>query len=172
VDLIRRDELLPIIEKYHNLNIFEEIIPISLTKGENCGKIIDVILKYLPEGPKYYPDDIISTENERFIVAEIVREKVFMLTHEEIPYSVGVIIDYFHDEENIAKIGASIIVERDSQKAIIIGKKGKMIKEIGIMAREEIETLLNKKVFLELFVKVIKNWTKDGKKVKEIFKEA
>jgi len=171
VDLIKREQLLPMIEKYNETNLFKEILPLSLTKGENCDKIVDIILKYLPEGPKYYPDDIISTENERFIVAEIIREKTFLLTHQEVPYSIGVKIDYFNEEENITKIGATIIVERDSQKAIIIGKKGQMIKKIGTFAREEIERFLNKKVYLELFVKVIKNWTKDRKKVREIFSE-
>jgi GTP-binding protein Era len=171
VDLINRLELLPMIEQYNSTGIFKEILPISLTKGENCDKIVDLIFKYLPDGPQYYPEDILSTENERFIISEIIREKVFLQTKEEVPYSIGVLIDYFKEDEKLVKIGATIIVERDSQKGIIIGKKGSMLKKIGTLAREEIERFLNKKVFLELFVKVVKNWTKDPKKVKEIFKE-
>ena len=169
VDLVKREDLLPVIEKYHFTGLFKEILPLSLLKGENCDKIIDLILKYIPEGPKFYPDDIISAENIRFIVAEIIREKIFLLIHEEVPYSIGVIIDYFDEGDKITKIGATIVVERNSQKGILIGKHGKMLKQIGIKAREEIEQLLNKKVYLELFVKVIKNWTKDPKKAKDIF---
>ncbi len=169
VDLIKKEELLPIIEKYNETGLFREIVPISLRKGFNCEKLTDIFLKYLPEGPQYYPEDILSAENERFIVAEIIREKVFLETREEIPYSAGVVIDYFNEEENIIKIGANVIVERDSQKSIIIGKKGEMLKKIGTLARKDIERLLGKKVFLSLFVKVVKNWTKDSKKVKEIF---
>ncbi len=169
IDTIDKLKLLPLIEKYSKLGIFKEILPISLKKGFNCEKILPLILEYLPEGPKYYPDDIISNENERFLVAEMIREKVFILAHEEVPYSIGVIIDYFKESEKLIKIGATIVVEKPSQKAIIIGKKGEMIKKIGILARKDIENFLRKKVFLELFVKVIKNWTKDKNKVKNIF---
>ncbi len=169
VDLIQKEKLLPIMEKYSNTRLFKEIIPVSLKKGYNCEKLIKIFLKYLPEGPKYYPDDIISAENERFIVAEIIREKLFLETRKEVPYSVGILMDYFKEDENLIKIGATVVVERDSQKAIVIGKKGEMLKKIGSSARQDIEKLLGKKVFLTLFVKVIKNWTKDNKKIKEIF---
>ncbi len=167
IDLIKKPELLPMIEKYNNTGLFLEIVPISLIKGDNLDKIVDVIFKYLPEGPAFYPEDITSTETERFIVAEIIREKVFLKTHEEIPYSTSVIIDYFKEEDNLIRIGATIIVEKDSQKKIVIGSKGSMIKEIGKAAREELEIFLGKKVFLELFVKVVKNWTKNPRKVQE-----
>ena len=168
VDKVKKEELLPLIEEYDSTKIFKEIIPISLKKGFNCEKLTDVFLSYLPEGPKYYPDDIISTENERFFVSEIIREKVFIETRKEIPYSVGVIIDYFEEKDNLVKIGATVIVERDSQKGIIIGKKGEMLKRIGTLARKDMEKFLGKKVFLTLFVKVVKNWTKDSKKIKDI----
>ncbi len=167
IDLIKKPELLPMIEKYNDTGLFLEIVPISLLKGDNLEKITEVIFKYLPEGPAFYPDDITSTESIRFIVAEIIREKVFLKTREEIPYSTSVIIDYFQEEDDIIKIGATIIVEKDSQKKIVIGSKGSMIKEIGKAAREELEIFLGKKVFLELFVKVVKNWTKNPRKVQE-----
>ncbi len=167
IDLIKKPELLPMIEKYNDTGLFLEIVPISLLKGDNLEKITEVIFKYLPEGPAFYPDDITSTESIRFIVAEIIREKVFLKTREEIPYSTSVIIDYFQEEDGIIKIGATIIVEKDSQKKIVIGSKGSMIKEIGKAAREELEIFLGKKVFLELFVKVVKNWTKNPRKVQE-----
>ncbi len=167
IDLIKKPELLPMIEKYNDTGLFLEIVPISLLKGDNLEKITEVIFKYLPEGPAFYPDDITSTESIRFIVAEIIREKVFLKTREEIPYSTSVIIDYFQEEDDIVKIGATIIVEKDSQKKIVIGSKGSMIKEIGKAAREELEIFLGKKVFLELFVKVVKNWTKNPRKVQE-----
>ncbi len=167
IDLIKKPELLPMIEKYNDSGLFLEIVPISLLKGDNLERITEVIFKYLPEGPAFYPDDITSTESIRFIVAEIIREKVFLKTREEIPYSTSVIIDYFQEEDGIIKIGATIIVEKDSQKKIVIGSKGSMIKEIGKAAREELEIFLGKKVFLELFVKVVKNWTKNPRKVQE-----
>ncbi len=167
IDLIKKPDLLPMIEKYNDTGLFLEIVPISLLKGENLEKITEVIFKYLPEGPAFYPDDITSTEPIRFIAAEIIREKVFLKTREEIPYSTSVIIDYFNEEDNIIRIGATIVVEKDSQKKIVIGSKGSMIKEIGKAAREELEIFLGKKVFLELFVKVVKNWTKNPIKVQE-----
>ena len=167
IDLIKKPNLLPMIEKYDNTGLFLEIVPISLIKGDNLDKIVDIIFKYLPEGPAFYPEDITSTETERFIVAEIIREKVFLKTREEIPYSTSVAIDYFKEEDNLIRIGATIIVEKDSQKKIVIGSKGSMIKEIGKAAREELEIFLGKKVFLELFVKVVKNWTKNPRKVQE-----
>lgn len=167
IDLIKKSEVLPMIEKYNETGLFLEIVPISLLKGENLDKIVDIIFKYLPEGPAFYPDNIVSTETERFIVAEIIREKVFLKLREEIPYSTSVIIDYFYDEENLVKIGASIIVEKESHKKIVIGKKGSMIKDIGIAAREELELFLGKRVYLNLFVKVVKNWTSNPRKVQE-----
>ena len=167
IDLIKKPELLPMIERYNETGLFLEIVPISLIKGDNLDKIVEVIFKYLPEGPAFYPEDMTSTETERFIVAEIIREKVFLKTREEIPYSTSVVIDYFKEEDNLIKIGATIIVEKDSQKKIVIGSKGSMIKEIGKAAREELEIFLGKKVYLELFVKVVKNWTKNPRKVQE-----
>ncbi len=169
IDLIKKSLLLPMIEKYHNTGFFLEIVPISLIKGDNLDRIVDVIFKYLPEGPQYYPEDMKTPQTLRFLVSEIIREKIFLKTREEIPYSTSVLIDYFEEEDNLVRIGATIIVEKDSQKKIVIGAKGSMIKEIGKSAREEIELLLGKKVYLELYVKVVKNWTKDAKKVQQFF---
>ncbi len=167
IDLIKKSQLLPMIEKYNETGLFLEIVPISLLKGENLDVIPEVIFKYLPEGPKFYPEDMSSPLTQRFIVSEIIREKVFLKTREEIPYSTSVIIDYFEENDNLIKIGATIIVEKDSQKKIVIGSKGSMIKEIGKASREELEIFLGKKVYLELFVKVVKNWTKNPRKVNE-----
>ncbi len=168
VDLIKKEELLPLIEKYNSLGVFDEIIPISLKKLQNLENIVNIILKYLPCGPQYYPDDIISPDSEKFIVSEMIREKVFNLTHEEIPYSVAVTIDYFQEFDKLSKIGATIIVEKSSQKSILVGKNGDMIKKIGIAARKDIEKFLNKKIYLELFVKVVDNWTKDSDIVQDV----
>ncbi len=173
IDLVRKDSLLPLIDEYSNLYKFKEIIPISCKKNDNPERFIDrlleIIIKLLPEGPKYFPDDIFTDLPERFIVAEIIREKIFELTKEEIPYSTAVQVEEFKEEpqKNLIKIMAAINVERDSQKGIIIGKKGGMLKEIGTRARLDIEKLLGAKVFLKLFVRVQEKWTEDKRLLKE-----
>jgi GTP-binding protein Era len=160
VDLIEKQRLLPLMQEYSGLHSFAEIIPISALKND-LGDLLDTILKHLPQGPKYFPDDQLTDQPERFIVAELVREKIFELTKEEIPYSSAVIIEDMKEEPDLTRIHAVIYVERDSQKGIIIGKGGAMLKQIGTLARQDAERLLGVKVFLKLYVKVKKGWRED-----------
>jgi GTP-binding protein Era len=137
-------------------------VAVSALTGENLDKLIDSVVELLPEGPKFYPDDMITDRPISFIAAEIIREKILHLTREEIPHSVAVLIEDVKERNNdVLYIRANIIVERDSQKGIVIGKDGKMIKQIGTMAREEIEFFTGRKIFLDLHVKVRKNWRND-----------
>lgn len=138
---------------------FTEIVPISALEGLNVEHFINVIKSYLPEGPKYYPDDQISDHPEQFVVSELIREKILHLTNEEIPHAIGVNVDrMIKEDEDRVRIEATIFVERDSQKGIVIGKGGKKLKEVGKRARQDIEGLLGSKVYLELWVKVQKDW--------------
>ncbi len=169
IDLVKKENLLPLIGEYNRIRKFAEIIPVSALKGDNVEHLLNVLEGYLPEGPKYYPDDIYTDQPERFIAAEIVREKIINRTKEEIPYSVAVAIEEFKERENgNIYISALIYVERDSQKGIIIGRAGRMLKDIGTEAREGIEKLLGAKVFLELRVKVKKDWRSDNRVLKEL----
>ncbi|MCT2537595.1 GTPase Era [Aquibacillus koreensis] len=160
IDQVHPDELLPIIDLYKDKYDFEEIIPISAKEGNNVSHLLNVLKDKLQEGPQYYPEDQVTDHPERFIVSELIREKALQLTREEIPHSIAVVIDNMKEKETSGKllIQASIIVERKSQKGIIIGKQGSMLKEIGMKARKDIEALLGTKVFLELWVKVQKDW--------------
>ncbi|MEB2299795.1 GTPase Era [Lysinibacillus xylanilyticus] len=161
IDQIHPDELIGIIESYKERYDFAEIVPISALQGNNVEDLLATLSKYLPEGPQYYPADQVTDHPERFIISELIREKVLHLTREEIPHSIAVVIDKIRrDEENEDKIrvAATIIVERDSQKGIVIGKRGALLKEVGIRARKDIEMLLGSKVYLELWVKVQKDW--------------
>ncbi|MDM5249301.1 GTPase Era [Lysinibacillus sp. G4S2] len=161
IDQIHPDELMGIIESYKDRYDFAEIVPISALQGNNVDNLLATLTKYLPEGPQYYPADQVTDHPERFIISELIREKVLHLTREEIPHSIAVVIDKIRrDEENEDKIrvAATIIVERDSQKGIVIGKRGALLKEVGIRARKDIEMLLGSKVYLELWVKVQKDW--------------
>ena len=169
VDTVQKDILLPLIDEYSRLYRFKEIIPLCAVKGEGTGELVRLIIELLPEGPKYFSEDILTDQPERFIAAEIIREKVFLLTKQEIPYSTAVVVERFKEnpKKKIISISATINVERDSQKGIIIGKGGNMLKQIGTRARIDIERLLGTKVFLELFVKVVKDWTKDKRLLKE-----
>ncbi|WNS74336.1 GTPase Era [Bacillus sp. DTU_2020_1000418_1_SI_GHA_SEK_038] len=160
IDQVHPDELITIIDSYKEKYSFSEIIPISALEGNNVENLLGQIKKYIPEGPQYYPADQVTDHPERFIVSELIREKALHLTREEIPHSLAVLIDKMErrDEKDIVHVMATIIVERDSQKGIVIGKQGKMLKEIGQRARVDIENLLGSKVFLELWVKVQKDW--------------
>lgn len=161
IDAIHPDELIGIIESYKERYDFAEIVPISALQGNNVENLLVTLRKYLPEGPQYYPADQVTDHPERFIISELIREKVLHLTREEIPHSIAVVIDKIRrDEENDDKIrvAATIIVERDSQKGIVIGKRGALLKEVGTRARKDIEMLLGSKVYLELWVKVQKDW--------------
>ncbi|EOL43247.1 GTPase Era [Enterococcus caccae] len=159
IDTVHPDQLLGIIEDYASQMEFAEVVPISATEGNNVDRLMDVLVDQMPEGPQYFPDDQVTDHPEYFIVSELVREKVLLLTRDEIPHSVAVVVDSMkRDENDKVRIQATIIVERDSQKGIIIGKGGKMLKQIGTKARQDIEHLLDDKVYLELWVKVQKDW--------------
>lgn len=165
VDLIQKEALLPLMQAYSTLYNFAEIIPVSALKND-LGGLTDLILSRLPQGPKYFPDDQLTDQPERFIVAELVREKVFKLTKDEIPYSTAVVIDDMKEEPEITRIIATIYVERDSQKGILIGKGGGMLKQVGTQARLDAEKLLGTKIFLQLWVKVKKGWREDERSLK------
>jgi GTP-binding protein Era len=169
IDLFDKKYLLPLIDKFRVLYHFEEIFPISALKGEGITDLLDVVKKILPEGPQYYPDDIQTDVTERFIASEFIREKITLFTKQEIPYSTAVQVDLFKEDEakNLIHITATINVEKESQKAIMIGKKGAMLKRIGTEARQEMEKLFGAKIFLELFVKVRKEWTNSDKILQE-----
>jgi GTP-binding protein Era len=169
VDVVDKRAVLPLIEEYSRRFPFVEIVPVSALKGDGVDVVMDVLPGMLPEGPRYFPEDMVTDRPERFLVSEIIREKVFMFTKQEVPYSTAVFVEEFKEEgeKNLVTIKAAINVERDSQKGIIIGKQGKMIKTIGSSARADIERLLGVKVYLELFVRVQKEWTKDQRSLKE-----
>ena len=160
IDQIHPDNLLPIIESYKERYNFKEIVPISALEGNNVERLLEQIKSFLPEGPQYYPADQVTDHPERFIITELIREKALHLTREEIPHSLAVVLDKMERREGkeIIDVMATVIVERDSQKGIIIGKQGSMLKEIGKRARVDIENLLGSKVYLELWVKVQKDW--------------
>jgi GTP-binding protein Era len=158
IDRIRKPKLLPLIERYSQLYNFEEIMPISALTGEGLAELLDALVRFLPEGPRYFPPDMYTDQPERFLASEIVREKVILHTRQELPYATAVVIDDFEEGESITRIHASIVVEKDSQKPIIIGSGGNMLKQIGSEARRELERLFPPKVFLELYVKVEPHW--------------
>jgi len=169
MDLVPREQLLPLMDGYRNLHSFAEMIPISALTGEGIPLLLEELWKYLPEGPRYFPEDMMTDSSERFVAAEIIREKILLLAHQEIPYSAAVIVDAFKEDEakNLIRIQATINVEKDSQKGILIGKKGSMLKEIGTRARMDMEKFFGTRIYLELFVRVRKEWTKDPKMLKE-----
>lgn len=162
-DLIRKPMILTIIEKWADAYPFQAVIPISAKHGDQVDDLINEMEKALPNGPPYYSEDSITDMPERFIAAEMIREKVFRFTGQEIPYATAVTVDSFSEQENLVRIHASVHVERDSQKGIIIGKGGQKLKQIGEEARKEIERMVGTQVFLKLFVRVQKNWSKDTK---------
>ena len=165
IDQVKKKDLLAIMAHWQAVFAFTEIIPVSAKTGEQAGTLVALLQKQLPPGPRFYPEDSITDVSERFIAAELVREKVFRLTGQEVPHAVAVTIDRFKEKKDasIVHIHATIHVERDSQKGIIIGKGGTKLKSIGAAARKSIEELLGTKVFLKLFVRVEKNWSKDTK---------
>lgn len=160
IDKVHPDELLTIIDNYKDKHHFAEIVPISALEGNNVENLLELIKKYLPEGPQYYPSDQVTDHPERFIISELIREKALHLTREEVPHSLAVVIDKIerNEDSGVVHVMATVIVERDSQKGIIIGKQGRMLKEIGKRARIDIEHLLGSKVYLELWAKVEKDW--------------
>ena len=170
IDLLDKQKVLPQIKAYGELFPFRAIIPVSALHSDGTDLLLAELLKVLPEGPRLYPEDIPTDATERFIVAEIIREKVFLLTGQEVPYSTAVMIDSFKEDEikQQVTIHATIIVEKDSQKGIVIGKKGSKLVEIGSAARKDIEVLVGQKVVLKLWVKVKKKWTRDKHFLKEM----
>jgi GTP-binding protein Era len=159
VDLIHPNDILPLIDMYKDKHDFAEIIPVSALQGNNIDHLIRELKKHLPNGPQYYPNDQITDHPERFIITELIREKALHLTREEVPHSIAVVLENMEKRKsNILLIQATIVTERPTQKGILIGKQGSMLKEIGKKAREDIEALLGSKVYLELWVKVKKDW--------------
>jgi GTP-binding protein Era len=169
IDLVAKPMLLPLIDRFRGLHDFREIVPLSAATGDGVDRLLDLIRDAMPEGPKLFPDEMFTDNSERFIAAEIVREKILELTHREIPYATAVTVDSFKEDEekNRIRIAATITVEKDSQKGILIGKGGRMLKEIGTQSRLEMEEFFAAKIFLELFVRVRKDWTKDPRWLKE-----
>lgn len=169
IDKVHPEDLLPVISTYKELYPFAEIVPVSALQGSNVSTMLDQLTKYLEEGPQYYPADQVTDHPEQFVAAELIREKILHLTREEIPHSIAVTIEDMRVEENgIVRISAVIFVERDSQKGIIIGKQGAMLKQIGQQARQDIEALLGTKTFLELWVKVKKDWRNQERVLRDL----
>jgi GTP-binding protein Era len=169
IDTRKKPEILPVIEEYQHRYPFREIIPVSALKQNGLPLLIEKIYEYLPPGPKYYPDELITDQIERFMASEIIREKIMMMTKEELPHSVAVeVLKWNERTDGILAISCNIYIEREGQKAIIIGKGGSMLKAIGTAARIEIEKLLNTKVFLEIWVKVKKGWRDDTRLLQEL----
>ncbi len=168
VDLVNKATLLPLIEQWHEAYAFRAIVPISALERIQIDDLVTEMVAALPEGPQYYPEDTVTDLPERFIAAEMIREKVFRLTGQEIPYGVAVVVESFRERpgKDLVDIQATIHVERDSQKPIIIGKAGKMLKRIGEQARIDIEQMVGRKVFLKLWVRVQKKWTRDERAIR------
>ena len=169
VDLIReKSKLLPIIEEYRRLYDFAEVIPISALKRKGLEVLLDGILAVLPAGPAYFPEDQVTDQPARFMAAEIIREQLLLNTSQEIPYSTTVIVENFEEGKRLTRIGATVYCERDSQKGILVGKGGQMLKKIGTSARMQIERMLGTKVFLELYVKAEPGWRDSRQFVDEL----
>lgn len=169
IDKLEPEALLPLMEEYRKLHEFAEIIPISAKLGSNVNTLLEHLQRYLPEGPQYYPADQVTDHPEQFVIAELIREKILHLTREEVPHSIAVAIEDMKAEPNgVVHISAVIYVERDSQKGIIIGKQGAMLKEVGKRARTDIENLLGSRSFLELWVKVKKDWRNQERVLRDL----
>ncbi len=170
IDLVPPPALLAIMRQYSEMFSFQEVIPLSALSGDGVDLLLDNIERRLPPGPRYYPEEMITDQPERVVVAELIREQVMRRTHKEIPYAVAVRVESFVEkpEKNLVVIQAVIHVERDSQKKIIVGKQGRMIKQLSSEARREIEQLLGTRVFLELFVRVDKDWTRSERMLREL----
>jgi GTPase len=170
IDLISKGKLLPLMQRCSEMLPGREIVPVSALTGENLPLVLQLIEQTLPAGPRYFPGDEVTDQSERFLAAEIIREKVFLLTRAEIPYGVAVTIDEFTEktEKNLIVIKATIHTERDSHKPILIGKHGSMLKDIGVQTRADLEALLGCKIFLELFIRVDKGWTQRAHRLSEM----
>jgi len=171
VDLVRKSRLLPMIDRHRTAADFAEIVPVSAGTGENVDRLERLIVERLPEGERLYPDDFLTDRPERFFAAEIVREKVLQFTHAEIPFASAVVIDRFEEvagERPLLRLYCTIVVDRESQKPIVVGKGGEMIKKIGTAAREELERFFTSRVFLDLHVRVKSEWREDDKVLAEL----
>ena len=168
IDKLNNEEILNSINRYKDLYDFADIVPISAIKDDNVSRLISVIKKYLTDDIKYYDDETLTNTSVRFIISELVREKILNLTNDEVPHSVTCVTTLYEEKSNIININVDIIVDRDSLKKIIVGHQGSMIKTIGSYARRDIETMLHKQVYLELFVKTIKNWRDKEKYLTEL----
>jgi len=168
VDRVRKHLLLPMIERYRGLHEFAEIFPISALKGDGCEDLLKSIIARLPEAPPFFPPDQFTDQPERFLAAELVREKAILATRDEIPHAIAVLVDSFQESEKLIKIRATLYVEKDGQKGILIGQGGEMIKKIGTLARKELESILGAHIFLELFVKVHPNWRQNSAVVRQL----
>jgi GTPase len=162
IDLIPKPQILRVIDQYRNLLDFADIVPLSALSGDNVELAGEQLLAHLPVGDALYPEDFLTDRPERFFAAEMIREQILILTRQEMPYVTGVVVESFKEEGELVRIEASILAERDSQKAILIGKGGSMLKEIGTRARKELEAFLASRVYLGLFVKVRQNWRENG----------
>ena len=169
IDLVKKSELLPIIDEYHLCYPFDVIFPLSALNAEDVKLLLKDVEERLPHGPKYYPDDIVTDQYERFVVGEMIREKVMEVTEEEVPHSVAVeIVQWTEREDGMILLSANIYVEREGQKGILIGKGGERLKVIGSAARADIEKFLGRKVFMELWVKVKEGWRSDTRVLKDL----
>ena len=168
VDRLPKPKLLPLIETFAKSFEFAAILPISALKGDGCEELLDEIMKQLPEGQRYFPEDQITDQPERFLAAEIIREKAIQVMYHEVPYALAVVIEKYEESPKLLRIEVVMNVERDSQKKILIGHKGEMLKKIGTEARKELESILGSKVYLGLFVKVAPDWRENPQKVREL----
>ena len=168
IDLIPKPELLGLMDEMHKRSLFEEIIPISALKKDGLDRLVPLILKYLPEGPQYFPETMITDCPEDFLIAEIIREKIIHQTHFEVPYAVAVVVEQVEESKSdVLVIDATVYTEKDSQKKILIGEKGAMLKKVGSLARKEIEKRFAIKVYLNLFVKVKSHWRENDRYIRE-----
>ncbi|MGH9671559.1 MAG: GTPase Era [Bryobacteraceae bacterium] len=169
IDRLRdKSLLLPLIAGFGERLNFEECLPVSALTGEGLDELMEAIIGRLPEGPRYFPTDHLTDQPERFLAAEIVREQILRRTRQEVPHAIAVLVDQWEDKTKILRIAATVYVERDGQKGIIIGQRGAMLKEIGTQSRRVLESLLEKKIYLELFVKVRPGWREDGAFLREM----
>ena len=168
IDRVPKPKLLPLIDAFAKAFPFAALVPISALKGGGCQELLEQIVAKLPEGEPFFPEDQITDQPERFLVSEIIREKAIDLTYHEVPHALAVVVDRFEETPKILRIHATLNVERDSQKKILIGHKGEMLKKVGTEARKELEKLLGTKIFLEMFVKVVPGWRENLTKVREL----
>src|SRR5436189_1822755 len=168
VDRLPKPKLLPLIEAFAKSFEFAAILPISALKGDGCEELLDEIMKQLPEGEPYFPEDQVTDQPERFLAAEIIREKAIQVMYHEVPYALAVVVEKYEESPKLLRIEVVMNVERDSQKKILIGHKGEMLKKIGTEARKELESILGSKVYLGLFVKVAPDWRENPQKVREL----